>query len=306
MEYSKERKVGEGTYAVVYVGRRETEEKGDERIAIKEIKTGGFKDGLDMSAIREVKYLRELHHANVIGLLDIYMSAESVNLVLEYLPTDLERLIKDKEVLFTPADIKSWLLMTLRGVHHCHRYYIMHRDLKPSNLLVSPHGEVKLADFGLARVAPASPREPLTSNVVTRWYRAPELLFKAQHYTRAIDIWSVGVIFAELMLRVPYLPGSNDADQMELTFRALGTPTDRDWPDVSSFDSYNQLTMYPKPSRDELRKRFIAASENALDLLSAMLTMNPHKRWSAAQCLESTYFKEFPPPSDPSTIKLPF
>ncbi|CCH59776.1 hypothetical protein TBLA_0B09590 [Henningerozyma blattae CBS 6284] len=296
MEYSKEKKVGEGTYAVVYLG---TKQSTNRRIAIKEIKTSEFKDGLDMSAIREVKYLQELRHENIIELVDIFMAYDNLNLVLEFLPTDLERIIKDNSIIFSPSDIKSWILMTLRGVHHCHRNFILHRDLKPNNLLISPNGIIKLADFGLARAIPAA-HEMLTSNVVTRWYRAPELLFGAKHYTTAVDIWSVGIIFAELMLRIPYLPGRDDIDQIDVTFRALGTPTDRDWPQVSSFSTYNKLQIYPPPSRDELRKRFIAASERALDLMIGMLMMNPFKRWSAIQCLESEYFKELPEPSDPA------
>ncbi|CCE62615.1 hypothetical protein TPHA_0C04650 [Tetrapisispora phaffii CBS 4417] len=299
-EYTKEKKVGEGTYAVVYLG---TKQSTGRKIAIKEIKTSEFKDGLDMSAIREVKYLQEINHINVIELVDIFMAYNNLNLVLEYLPTDLEVVIKDQNILFTPADIKSWMLMTLRGVYHCHRNFILHRDLKPNNLLISPDGQIKVADFGLARAIPA-PYDVLTSNVVTRWYRAPELLLGAKHYTSAVDVWSLGIIFAELMLRIPYLPGQNDVDQIDVTFRALGTPTDKDWPGVSKFSTYTQLQTYPPPSRDELRKRFIAASENALDLMSGMLTMNPQKRWTTIQCLQSEYFTELPPPSDPSTIKL--
>ncbi|AMD20055.1 HCL096Cp [Eremothecium sinecaudum] len=297
-KYTKEKKVGEGTYAVVYLGTRE----GDGRpVAVKEIKTSQFKDGLDMSAIREVKYLQEMNHVNVIELVDVYMAAGNLNLVLEYLPADLEMIIKDTSILFTQADIKSWILMTLRGVHHCHRNFILHRDLKPNNLLLATDGQLKLADFGLAR-SMASPNEYLTSNVVTRWYRAPELLFGAKHYTTSIDLWSVGVIFAELMLRVPYLPGRDDFDQIDVTFRALGTPTDKDWPEVSSFSGYNKIQFYPPPSREELRTRFIAATENALDLLAGMLTMNPHIRWDTVQCLTSQYFLELPEPTAPEEL----
>lgn len=298
--YSKEKKVGEGTYAVVYLGKQLN--TGNE-IAVKEIKTSEFKDGLDMSAIREVKYLQELDHPNVINLIDIFMAYDNLNLVLEFLPTDLEVVIKDKNILFTPADIKSWMLMTLRGVYHVHRNFILHRDLKPSNLLISPEGLIKVADFGLARAVPG-PREMLTSNVVTRWYRAPELLFGAKHYTYAVDVWSIGVIFAELMLRIPYLPGQDDMNQMEVTFRALGTPTDKDWPEVSSFAGYNKLQIYPPPSRDELRKRFIAATESALTLMENMLMMNPQTRWDTIQCLESEYFKELPAPTNPADINI--
>lgn len=299
--YTKEKKVGEGTFAVVYLGHQQNGQTPDRRVAIKEIKTSSFKDGMDMSAIREMKFLQELRHVNIIELVDVYNENENLNLVLEFLPADLEMIIKDKNILFGQADIKMWILMTLRGVHHCHRNFILHRDLKPNNLLLSPDGQLKIADFGLARAIPM-PQDILTSNVVTRWYRAPELLFGGKHYAYSVDIWSVGVIFAELMLRIPYLPGKDDVDQIDLTFRALGTPTDKDWPQVSSFPSYNRIKIYPPPSREELRKRFIAATENALDMMCGMLTMNPQKRWDVVQCLQSPYFIELPEPTDPAEL----
>lgn len=293
------KKVGEGTYAVVYLGKQVSTERD---IAIKEIKTGQFKDGLDMSAIREVKYLQELRHVNVIELVDVFSTDGNLNLVLEFLPADLEMIIKDKKILFSPADIKSWLLMTLRGVHHCHRNYILHRDLKPNNLLLAPDGQLKIADFGLARSL-GSPNEDLTSNVVTRWYRAPELLFNAKHYTEAVDLWAIGIIFAELMLRVPYLPGKDDIDQIDVTFQALGTPTEQLWPNVSSLPGYNNLKIYPKPTLTELRKRFIAASESALTLMMGLTEMNPANRWNTERALLSEYFTEVPLATEPS--KLP-
>lgn len=296
--YSKDRKVGEGTYAVVYLGKQLST---DRRTAIKEIKTGLFKDGLDMSALREVKYLQEMKHENVIELIDVFLASNSLNLVLEYLPCDLEMLIKEQSIIFKPSDIKSWILMTLRGVHHCHRNFILHRDLKPNNLLISPTGQLKLADFGLARSL-GNPGEDLTSNVVTRWYRAPELLFGARHYTEAIDIWAVGIIFAELMLRTPYLPGKDDVDQLDVTFRALGTPTEQNWPNVSSLPLYNSLRVYPPPSRQELRNRFSAATEKALDLIIQLTQLDPNKRCDLTEALLHDYFLEMPRATDPSDL----
>ncbi|KAG7664482.1 uncharacterized protein J8A68_001988 [[Candida] subhashii] len=296
--YSKEKKVGEGTYAVVYLGHQITTKR---RIAIKEIKTGIFKDGLDMSALREVKYLQELRHPNVIELIDVFSTTNNLNLVLEFLPCDLEVLIKDKSIVFKSSDIKSWLLMTLRGIHHCHRNFILHRDLKPNNLLIAPDGQLKIADFGLARSL-GNASEDLSSNVVTRWYRAPELLFGAKHYTGAIDIWSIGIIFAELMLRIPYLPGKDDIDQLDVTFRALGTPTEQIWPHVSSLPLYNSLKLYPPPSKQELRNRFSAATEKALDLLICMTQLDPSRRCDSTQALLHDYFIESPRATDPKNL----
>ncbi|KAH3661522.1 hypothetical protein OGAPHI_006370 [Ogataea philodendri] len=298
--YTKEKKVGEGTYAVVYLGKQVVTGRD---IAIKEIKTGTFKDGLDMSAIREMKYLQELKHENVIELVDVFADKDkNLNLILEFLPSDLEMIINDKKIMIIPADIKSWMLMTLRGLHHCHRNGILHRDLKPNNLLISPEGYLKLADFGLARSL-GHPNEKLTSNVVTRWYRSPELLFGAQHYSPAIDVWAVGIIFAELMLRTPYLPGKDDSDQLVVTFQALGTPTEEKWPGVSHLPHYNNLTVFPEPSRQELRNRFPAATELALDLMCGMLSLNPNNRLDTKACLLHPYFTESPEPTEPE--KLP-
>lgn len=298
--YLKEKKVGEGTYAVVYLGKQQLTAR---PIAIKEIKTSAFKDGLDMLALREMKFLRELEHPNIIELVDVFSTPDNLNLVLEFLPADLEQLIKDKEVIFTPADVKSWLLMTLRGVHHCHRNNILHRDLKPNNLLLAPDGQLKIADFGLAR-APDRPQDLLTSNVVTRWYRAPELLLGARHYTGAVDVWLVGAIFAELMLRIPYLAGPLDAEQLDVTFRALGTPTEDTWPHVLTLPGYNNLKVYPPPLRHEMRNRFLAATEKALDLLMWMTTMCPGRRCDTRQALESEYFTELPRATEPSQLPV--
>lgn len=292
----KDQKVGEGTYAVVYRGR---ELATGRKIAIKKIKVGQFKDGLDMSAVREVKYLRELHHPNVIELLDVFSSKTNLNLVLEFLDTDLEMIIKERSLVFLPADIKSWMAMTFRGLEFCHRNYILHRDLKPNNLLIASDGQLKIADFGLARDA-ADPGYKMTCQVITRWYRPPELLFGCRYYSTAVDIWSVGCIFAELMLRTPYLPGESDMDQLKTIFRALGTPTEEEWPGHTKLPDYVSVGQFP---RTPLRDLFTAASGDALNLLSKCIIYEPRRRISARDALNHPYFFALPYPTHPS--KLP-
>ncbi|KIL00759.1 hypothetical protein PAXRUDRAFT_7974 [Paxillus rubicundulus Ve08.2h10] len=294
----KDQKVGEGTYAVVYRGR---EASTGRKVAVKKIKVGQFKDGLDMSAIREVKYLRELHHQNVIELLDVFSSKTNLNLVLEFLDSDLEIIIKDRSLVFLPADIKSWMAMTFRGLEFCHRNFILHRDLKPNNLLIASNGQLKLADFGLARDF-ADPGYKMTCQVITRWYRPPELLFGCRYYSTAVDIWSVGCIFAELMLRTPYLPGETDMDQLKTIFRALGTPTEEDWPGHTKLPDYVPVGQFP---RTPLRDLFTAASGDTLNLLSKTLTYEPRKRISAKEALHHPYFTSLPYPTHPSKLPKP-
>lgn len=304
LKYTKEKKVGEGTYAEVFVGHNKAD---DSQIAVKMIKVANFKDGLDMSAIREVKFLQEMHHANVIELLDVFVSEEgNLNLVLEFLPSDLEVVIKDKALVFAPADVKAWLLMLLRGVHHCHRNFVLHRDLKPSNLLIAPDGQLKIADFGLGRAMAFQPHEKMTPTVVTRWYRAPELLLGARHYTGAVDMWAVGMIFAEMMLRVPYLAAPSDAEQLELTFKALGTPSVAQWPRLDALPLYQKTDAFkikhPAPTRQQMQGLFSAASDSALDLLTAMIAMDPMRRLSAKDALFAPYFAEKPLPTKPAEL----
>jgi len=218
---------------------------------------------------------------------------------MEFLEADLELIIKDRKNVFLPADIKSWLAMMLRGLEFCHRNWILHRDLKPNNLLIAADGQLKLADFGLARDF-ADPGRNMTCQVITRWYRPPELLFGCRQYSSAVDMWSIGCIFAELMLRVPYLAGESDMDQLKTIFRALGSPTEEEWPGHTKLPDYVPLGPFPK---QQFRDLFTAASADALNILGRFLTYEPRKRISAKDALSHPYFFALPNPTHPS--KLP-
>lgn len=156
----------------------------------------------------------------MIGLLDVFGYKSNVSLVFDFMDTDLEVIIKDNNIILTPANIKSYLVQTLKGLEYLHKNWILHRDLKPNNLLVNSEGIVKIGDFGLAKFY-GSPNRIYTHQVVTRWYRAPELLYGARQYSTGIDMWAVGCILAELLLRVPFLPGESDLDQLTKIFQVI-------------------------------------------------------------------------------------
>lgn len=300
-KYIKAKKLGEGTYAVVFLGHLRADPSSS--VAIKKIKVNTeYKDGLSMDAIREVKYLQELAHPNVIALHDVFSSKDqNLNLVLEYLPRgDLEMLIKDSDIHYGAADVKAWMGMLTRGVWFCHENFVLHRDIKPNNLLIASDGEVKLADFGLARSF-ADPYLNMTHQVITRWYRPPELLYGARQYSGAVDIWSVGMVFAELLLRVPFVAGNSDLDQITKICEAFGTPSEENWPGVSKLANYiptdkNQLV--PVQGREFFLRQFPTAGPVGADLLMSMCILDPRKRSTAYQALQHSWWAAEPRPTN--------
>ncbi|KAL1959512.1 hypothetical protein VTO42DRAFT_1957 [Malbranchea cinnamomea] len=303
--YVKDKKLGEGTYAVVYLGHLRSDPSS--LVAIKKIKVNAeYKDGLSMDAIREVKYLQELSHPNVIALHAVFSSKDqNLNLVLEYLPLgDLEMLIKDTNVQYGAADVKAWMGMLARGVWFCHENFVMHRDIKPNNLLIASDGEVKLADFGLARSF-ADPYLNMTHQVVTRWYRPLELLYGARQYSAAVDIWSMGMVFAELLLRVPFAAGNTDMDQISKICAAFGTPTDDNWPGVSKLPNYvppEPNKVVPLQGREFFQSTFPTAGPLGADLLASMLQLDPRKRSTARQILQHPWWTADPRPTNKENL----
>ncbi|KAI9808264.1 MAG: hypothetical protein M1825_004721 [Sarcosagium campestre] len=300
-KYIKEKKLGEGTYAIVFLGHLRADPKSF--VAIKKIKViADYKDGLTMDSIREVKYLQELSHPNIIALHSVFSSKnQNLNLVLEYLPLgDLEQLIRDNDgVRYGTADVKAWMGMLGRAVWFCHENFVLHRDIKPNNLLIAADGEVKLADFGLARSF-SDPYPNMTHQVITRWYRPPELLFGARHYSGAVDIWSMGTVFAELILRTPFLPGNTDVHQLELICQAIGTPTEDNWAGVSSLPDYVSFAkdaIRPVHGREYYTSLFGTSGPVGVDLLMATLSLDPRKRPTARDFLRHKWWATEPKPT---------
>jgi cyclin-dependent kinase 12/13 len=202
---------------------------------------------------------------------------------------------------FTLPQIKCYMSQLLKGLHYCHRNNILHRDIKGSNLLINNNGILKLADFGLARSYTNENAHPLTNRVITLWYRPPELLLGTTTYGPSIDMWSAGCIFAELLYGKPILPGKNEFEQLELIFRLCGTPTPENWPEAEKLPmakAFKQKEKYPRRVRDVFN-RF---SPSAKDLVERFLTLDPSKRITAVEALDSDWFWENPMACDPGDL----
>ena len=285
--YIKGAVLGEGTFGVVTKAEDTLTQK---VVAIKKIRLGQYREGVNFTAIREIKLLQELRHPHVIELVDCFPHKRNLNLVFECCESDLEAVIKDKFIPLGTPEIKSYMAMTLQAVAYCHDCWVLHRDLKPNNLLIAPDGALKLADFGLARVF-GSPNRKWTHQVFARWYRAPELLLGSKTYGPGVDMWAVGCIFAELMLRKPYLPGSSDIDQLGRIYSALGTPTEESWPGHAQLPDYIEFTRQTPPP---LRQLFVTAPMEALELLQDLLAFDPSRRLSAKDAMKHPYFSTAP------------
>eukprot|EP00188_Purpureofilum_apyrenoidigerum_P000340 Plantae.Rhodophyta-Purpureofilum_apyrenoidigerum.ctg11428.p1 GENE.Plantae.Rhodophyta-Purpureofilum_apyrenoidigerum.ctg11428~~Plantae.Rhodophyta-Purpureofilum_apyrenoidigerum.ctg11428.p1 ORF type:complete len:308 (-),score=47.05 Plantae.Rhodophyta-Purpureofilum_apyrenoidigerum.ctg11428:85-1008(-) len=285
--YQKLEKIGEGTYGVVYKAR---DKRTSETIALKKIRLEQEDEGVPSTAIREISILRELQHANIVKFNDVVHCNNKLYLVFEYLDQDLKRYM-DSIPQSTPLDpmrIKSYLYQIISGIAYCHQHRVLHRDLKPQNLLIDGNGALKLADFGLAR-AFGIPVRHYTHEVVTLWYRAPEILLGAKRYATPVDIWSIGCIFAEMVTRQPLFPGDSEIDELYKIFRALGTPTNETWPGVSELPDYKNT--FPKWPPRHIRETVTTLDEVGLDLLMRMLTYEPSQRITAFAALQHQYFQ---------------
>ncbi|KAK3048465.1 TFIIH complex serine/threonine-protein kinase subunit kin28 [Extremus antarcticus] len=300
--YVKGKKIGSGQYADVFSAHLVSDLK--RLVAIKKIKVGAEAKefGISYDSLREIRFLQELDHPNIIKLYSVFSTkSQNLNLVLEYLPQgDLLKLVQDTtNISYTPADIKSWMLMLMRATYFCHQNFVLHRDIKPNNLLIAANGEIKLADFGLARSF-ADPFQVMTYNTVTIWYRPPELFFQAQFYGGGVDVWSCGCVFAELVARdvlFRALP-ENEINMVKLICEKVGTPTEDNWPGVSKLKGYVTPSEYiPIRSKDQWMMAFRAIGETGVDLLMKMLTLDPRKRLNAEQVLKHSFWTDEPRPS---------
>lgn len=207
----------------------------------------------------------------------------------DLMETDLHRVIYSKQTL-TDEHIQYFMYQTLRGVLYLHSANVIHRDLKPSNILLNKQCDLKICDLGLGRGFD-NEEELKTEYVVTRWYRAPEVILNASEYTKAIDIWSIGCIFAELLGRTALFPGEDYLDQIQRVIAVLGTPTYDDLSYIGNEQALLYVKSLPKRSKQNWSTLYTDGNPLALDLLAKMLTFNPNKRYTVEQCLEHPYFE---------------
>jgi len=289
--YSKIEKVGEGTYGVVYKARDVTT---NQVVALKKIRLEAEDEGVPSTAIREISLLKELKDDNIVKLLDIVHADQKLYLVFEFLDVDLKRYMENGNRSGNPITtdiVKRFTRQLTSGLLYCHSHRILHRDLKPQNLLIDKHDNLKLADFGLAR-AFGIPMRTYTHEVVTLWYRAPEVLLGSRHYSTGIDMWSVGCIFAEMINRGhPLFPGDSEIDQIFKIFRVLGTPNEDNWPGIRQLPDYKPT--FPQWAAQDLTLQVPHLDEEGLNLLKMMLTYDASKRISAKRTLVHPYFSGY-------------
>ncbi|MQL70938.1 hypothetical protein Taro_003232 [Colocasia esculenta] len=293
--YEKLEKVGEGTYGKVYRARERATGK---IVALKKTRLPEDDEGVPPTTLREVSLLRMLSiDPHVVRLLDLKQGKNKegktiLYLVFEYMDTDLRKYIKSfrhKGIMIPSKTVKTLMYQLCKGVAFCHGHGVLHRDLKPHNLLMDMNTmELKIADLGLSRSF-TIPLKKYTHEILTLWYRAPEVLLGTTHYSTPVDMWSVGCIFAELVTTQPLFTGDSELQQLLHIFRLLGTPNEEVWPGVSKLANWHE---YPQWSPKSLSAVVPNLETSGLDLLSRMLQHDPAKRISAKKAMEHPYFDD--------------
>ncbi|XP_050384117.1 probable serine/threonine-protein kinase At1g54610 [Argentina anserina] len=297
--FEKIDKIGSGTYSNVYKAKDMLTGK---IVALKKVRFDNLEPESVKFMAREILILRRLDHTNVVkleGLVTSRMSC-SLYLVFEYMEHDLAGLAASPDIKFTEPQVKCYMHQLLSGLEHCHNRGVLHRDIKGSNLLIDNGGVLKIADFGLASFFDPKHKHPMTSRVVTLWYRPPELLLGATDYSVGVDLWSAGCILAELLSGKPIMPGRTEVEQLHKIYKLCGSPTDEYWKKAKL---PNATLFKPRePYRRSIRETFKDFPPSALPLVESLLAIDPAERQTASAALHSEFFMTEPYACEPSSL----
>ncbi|CAH8360079.1 unnamed protein product [Eruca vesicaria subsp. sativa] len=298
--FEKQEQIGRGTFSKVFKARDLLSNK---TVALKRIRFDPRDKESINSIAREIQILRKLDHPNVIkleGLMLVEHDSSILYMIFEYMEHDLLGLSSLLGVEFSEPQVKCYMTQLLRGLDHCHTNHVLHRDIKSSNLLINQHGVLKIADFGLSTFFDPHNSVPLTTNVVTLWYRPPELLLRASHYSVGIDLWSTGCVIGEIFAGKPILPGKDERDQLRKIFELCGSPSEDYWTKLKLQLSSPLRPMFPYGSN--IAETFKEFPDPVISLLETLLSLDPDLRGTAATALNSEYFHTEPLACDPSSL----
>jgi cyclin-dependent kinase 10 len=284
--------VGEGTYGKVYRAR---EKQTGNLFALKKFKIDKGRDGIPLTSLRELRILQLCHHKNIVDLKEVVLDPndDSIYLVFEYCEYDMATITSSMARPFSESEIKDIMSQLISGVFYLHQRWVTHRDLKLSNLLLKT-GTVKICDFGLGRYFKPYCENAYTPKVVTLWYRAPEVILGVGQYDEAIDMWSVGCIFAELIKRRPLFPADSELESVSLFCELIGLPNDKLWPELVRLPLMESSKFKPN-LQNHFRTMFPELKEQGFDLITKLITWDPKARLTAWESLYHPYFiKEHP------------
>ncbi|KAA8546929.1 hypothetical protein F0562_003358 [Nyssa sinensis] len=287
--YDKLAKVGQGTYSNVYKARdRDT----GKIVALKKVRFDTTEPESVKFMAREIIILQHLDHPNIIKLEGLATSRMqySLYLVFDFMLSDLTRIISRPEGRLTEPQVKCYMRQLLSGLQHCHERGILHRDIKGSNLLIDKSGMLKIADFGLANYFLPKQKRPLTSRVVTLWYRAPELLLGSTDYGVGIDLWSAGCLLAEMFVGRPIMPGRTEVEQLHRIFKLCGSPLDDYWRKMKPPTTFRPPQQY----KSSFQEAFTNFPTSSFGLLTTLLALDPELRGTAASALQTEFFSSSP------------